>query len=346
MRMLGKDSLTTAGDDAKVACGSDQLCAGLEAGVEGGLHSARAAWEGEGWIGDEAPAPDDPFFQVVNHLLSDNKIEDLEMDLDDVPSVEAEGMSLIDAANGFNLLKRYQMLWNVRHRWAKGSRIAFNSYRHFNQVIVRRGGGKTAHVILAEEGLSQGDPLAMALYGVALLPLAEKLKRAVPEVAVPWFADDVATVGNLSDCALALEFLCEVGPQYGYFPEPEKTHVICTEREEAEAQWAFLERDLVVTPSRGERYLGGFVGSKREKEEWVKKKVEVWEKGVNILAGIAKRFPQTAFAGVAMSLQHEWQYVARTVPGIGHLFAPVERAIRNNFLPTLLGEDSITGEMR
>ena len=254
-------------------------------------------------------------------------------------------MSLIDAANGFNLLKRYQMLWNVRHRWAKGSRIAFNSYRHFNQVIVRRGGGKTAHVILAEEGLSQCDPLAMALYGVALLPLAEKLKRAVPEVAVPWFADDVATVGNLSDCALALEFLCEVGPQYGYFPEPEKTHVICTEREEAEAQWAFLERDLVVTPSRGERYLGGFVGSKREKEEWVKKKVEVWEKGVNILAGIAKRFPQTAFAGVAMSLQHEWQYVARTVPGIGHLFAPVERAIRNNFLPTLLGEDSITGEM-
>eukprot|EP00956_Cyclotella_meneghiniana_P033352 scaffold95206_cov68-Cyclotella_meneghiniana.AAC.1 len=186
----------------------------------------------------------------------------------------------------------------------------------------------------------------MALYGVALLPLAEKLKRAVPEVAVPWFADDVATVGNLSDCALALEFLCEVGPQYGYYPEPEKTHVICTEREEAEAQWAFLERDLVVTPSRGERYLGGFVGSKREKEEWVKKKVEVWEKGVNILAGIAKRFPQTAFAGVAMSLQHEWQYVARTVPGIGHLFAPVERAIRNNFLPTLLGEDSITGEMR
>ena len=72
----------------------------------------------------------------------------------------------------------------------------------------------------------------------------------------------------------------------------------------------------------------------------------MWEKGVNILAGIAKRFPQTAFAGVAMSLQHEWQYVARTVPGIGHLFAPVERAIRNNFLPTLLGEDSITGEMR
>ena len=98
MRMLGKDSLTTAGDDAKVACGSAQLCAGLEAGVEGGLHSARAAWKGEGWTGDSDPAPDDPFYQVVSHLLSDNDIEDLEMDLDDVPSVEAEGMSLIDAA--------------------------------------------------------------------------------------------------------------------------------------------------------------------------------------------------------------------------------------------------------
>ena len=105
MRMLGKDSLTTAGDDAKVACGSAQLYAGLEAGVEGGLHSARAAWEGEGWTGDSDPAPDDPFFQVVSHLLSDNDIEDLEMDPNDVPLVEAEGMSFIDAANGFNLLK-------------------------------------------------------------------------------------------------------------------------------------------------------------------------------------------------------------------------------------------------
>eukprot|EP00956_Cyclotella_meneghiniana_P031787 scaffold84827_cov23-Cyclotella_meneghiniana.AAC.1 len=183
MRMLGKELLMDAGDEAKVACGSAQLCAGLEAGVEGGLHSARAAWKGDGWSQDEAPRPDDPFLQVLQFLESDDDMDTFEME--EPPSVEAEGMALVDASNGFNRLKRYQALWTARHRWAKGSRLAFNCYRHHNIVIVRRGGGKTAHVIHAEEGVSQGDPLSMALYGVALLPLAENLKRAVPEVTIP-----------------------------------------------------------------------------------------------------------------------------------------------------------------
>eukprot|EP00956_Cyclotella_meneghiniana_P030419 scaffold76449_cov22-Cyclotella_meneghiniana.AAC.1 len=148
------------------------------------------------------------------------------------------------------------------------------------------------------------------------------------------------------DCALALEYLVKEGPKYGYYPEPEKTHVVCTEAEEPEGRWAFLDRDLIVNISRGERYLGGFVGREKEKIEWVQRKVEMWEKSVRTLAGIAKRFPQTAYAGLTMSLQHEWQYVARTVPGIGHLFAPIERAIRQHFLPILLGEEAITGEMR
>ena len=78
----------------------------------------------------------------------------------------------------------------------------------------------------------------------------------------------------------------------------------------------------------------------------MKLKVEKWEQAVRILASIAKRFPQTAYAGLAMSLQHEWQYVARTVPGIATLFEPVERAIRKFFLPSLLGVDSIDAAMR
>lgn len=63
--------------------------------------------------------------------------------------------------------------------------------------------------------------------------------------------------------------------------------------------------------------------------------------------GSAQRFPQTAYAGLTMSLQHKWQYMARTVPNIGHLLAPMERwAIRQHFLPKLLGEEEILGEIR
>jgi hypothetical protein len=150
-------------------------------------------------------APFQQYAAVVERALDQNEDWDDEALWEELPEVEAEGTSLFDARNGFNELHRYHMLWQVRHRWAKGSRFAFNCYRHFNQVIVRRGNGRKAFVIQSEEGLSQGDPLAMILYGVALLPLVEGLRQLVPEATTPWFADDSAAIGNMHKCAMCLE---------------------------------------------------------------------------------------------------------------------------------------------
>jgi hypothetical protein len=267
--MIGKDLLRTAADEAKDACGCAQLCAGLEAGVEGGLHAARASWGQEGWTHDSEPAEDNPFLPFVEYMESDADVDDCDWEKD-LPTIDAESASLFDARNGFNELHRYQMLWNVRHRWAKGSRLAFNCYRHFNLIIFRRGSGRLAYVVTGQEGVSQGDPLAMILYGVALLPLVEKLRVAVPEATTPWFADDAAAIGNALDNATALEFLAHEGKAYGWYAEPEKTHVICTKEEEPEVKAAFLSRGFVeVKFSRGQRYLGGFIGSEKAKHDWV-----------------------------------------------------------------------------
>ena len=92
--------------------------------------------------------------------------------------------------------------------------------------------------------------------------------------------------------------------------------------------------------------IGGFVGSAQQREVWIRKKVDDWADGVKVLAGIAKRYPQTAYAGLTMCLQAEWQYVCRTTSGIGALFAPVEENLRDLFLPNLLGEVAIDGELR
>ena len=67
--------------------------------------------------------------------------------------------------------------------------------------------------------ISQGDPFAMILYGAALMPLAEHLKRLrVPEALTPWYTDDSAGVGKAQACAQAMDFLRELGPTYGYYP--------------------------------------------------------------------------------------------------------------------------------
>ena len=55
--------------------------------------------------------------------------------------------------------------------------------------------------------------------------------------------------------------------------------------------------------------IGGDVGALDGPE------VKKWVAGIEILARIASRFPQTAYAGLVSSLQAEWQYLCRVVPG-------------------------------
>jgi hypothetical protein len=71
-------------------------------------------------------------------------------------------------------------------------------------------------------------------------------------------------------------------------------------------------------------------------KHWLDPKVKKWVAGVEILARIASRFPQTAYAGLASSHQAEWQYICRIVPGAEHHLGPIETAICEKFIPALL----------
>ena len=44
-RLVCKILLIVAGKEPTRACGTDQLCSGLEAGIEGGIHHARSMWD-------------------------------------------------------------------------------------------------------------------------------------------------------------------------------------------------------------------------------------------------------------------------------------------------------------
>ena len=79
-----------------------------------------------------------------------------------------------------------------------------------------------AVVLLSKECVCQGCPLAMlVLYGVALIPLTEMLKEAVPHSLhlQPWFADDSAVVGPVEKCVEVVQWPIREGPDFGYHPE-------------------------------------------------------------------------------------------------------------------------------
>jgi hypothetical protein len=219
------------------------------------------------------------------------------------------GVSLFDACNAFQELNQYLMLWNVAHRWHRGSRFAFNRYHQWGICLVHDEPGKEALVIHSKEGITQGDCFAMSLYGVALLPLATRMREVVPHALQPWYADDAGAAGEARWNAACLNYLVRHGPRYGYFFEPDKSYHVCREEDETTAWEAFATLELDMNFVRGRRYLGGFIGSAATKGEWLGDMVATWTAAVETLAVNAEKHPQTAYAGFAFSLQKEWQYL-------------------------------------
>ena len=362
-RAIAKCALKVCGEDAKATCGSTQLCAGLEAGIEGALHSVStrarenetmefgewevddSVWEqtaDKGKVQESLPMRREREATATATTAGGEEMADTAAD-----ATEQEILLLVDAANGFNALSRLGMLWTVRHRCAKLSRFAFNCYRHEIRLVCRRP-GLEALILLSKEGVTQGDPLAMALYGVALLPLAELLRVNSPEVMQPWYADDAAMMGLAKEAAACFEKLVAVGPQFGYHPEPAKSFVICPLADEEAAKAEFTAKNLPVKFCRGHRYVGGFVGSRAMQDRWVDPMVEKWVESIQALAKVAVRYPQSAYAGFSQSLQSEWQYLCRCVPGVEAHLGPVEVAIEQLLIPALMdmGSGEVTKEFR
>ena len=85
----------------------------------------------------------------------------------------------------------------------------------------------------------------------------------------------------------------------------------------------FAKEGLVLNFIIGSWYLGAYLGLQAELEAWVKPQVEAWAQGVRVLAKIYQQHPQSAYAGLGMLLQSEWQYLQRTVPGVVTLMGPI-----------------------
>lgn len=123
------------------------------------------------------------------------------------------GSLLLDAKNAFLELVSALMLTNVRDRLPCLARFARNCYSDVSGMCVRGKNGE-GEWLTAIEGVLQGDPAAMVLYGVALLPLINKLEEKYPNVLHTWYADDGAATGDLHELRNLLSDVKAWGPRY------------------------------------------------------------------------------------------------------------------------------------
>ena len=68
------------------------------------------------------------------------------------------------------------------------------------------------------------------------------------------------------------------------------------------ARREFAPEGLDLNFVSGSRYLEAYMGPEGELAAWVKPQVEAWAQGVRVLGKIYRRHPQSAYAGLGMSL--------------------------------------------
>ena len=131
------------------------MCAGLQAGIEGAIHTVADLFE-------------------VNQSL---------------PS--GWGVLLIDATYALNSLNRIAMLIIICKLWPRCSRFVFNAYCGWPVLVLCGHSG----FLYSEEGVTQGDPLSMFVYAVALIQTISDTSKWTQM----WYADDASAGGLLTD---------------------------------------------------------------------------------------------------------------------------------------------------
>ena len=246
---------------------------------------------------------------------------------------DCEGCLLVDATNAFNSINREAALHNVSVLCPSLSPVLINTYRAPVRMIVV-GSGE----ISSTEGTTQGDPLAMAMYALAVVPLIDKFKNICPNVKQVWYADDATGAGSCDELRQWWHQVEHLGPTYGYYPNSAKTYLIVKEEHEDKAKTIFADTDVHIT-TNGKRHLGAALGTKSFTEAYVSSKVKEWVQEIMHLSKIASSQPHAAYAAFAHGLSSRWSYISRTIPDIKDLLLPLESAIHQHLIPALTGRD-------
>ena len=249
---------------------------------------------------------------------------------------DTDAILLIDATNAFNALNRKAALINIHALCPSLAVVATNIYRGDADMYIED------ETIRSTEGTTQGDPLSMSIYGIAILPLIKKLNSVCKQL---WFADD-ASAGGKVDCLKEWWLkLREIGPAYGYNPNPSKSWLLVKEHSLEIANQLFAGQGINVT-SAGQRHLGSVLGSELFLQGFVKAKISSWMSELEELCKIARTEPQAAYCALTHGLLSKWTYLMRTTPGITALMTPLEDILRNKFIPAITGRKAVTDEER
>ena len=247
---------------------------------------------------------------------------------------ETEAVLLIDAANAFNSVNREAFLKNVNVICPSIATFVQNCYSSPSQMFVIGG-----VELSSKEGTTQGDPIAMAIYAIAVIPLLLMVleiteSRASERTRAAAFADDFTASGTIAGIKYWWDQLCKIGPKFGYFPEATKSWLIVKPCLKSKAIKSFVNSGVNITTD-GKRHLGAALGTNDYKNEYLSDIVDEWIEEIKVLSEIAKSKPQPAYSCFISGFRHKVTYFMRTIPGAESQLKRLDEIILTHFIPAI-----------
>ena len=245
-----------------------------------------------------------------------------------------QGVIQVDANNAFNTINRNVFLHNMQIICPEFSIFINNCYQQPARLFVVGG-----IEILSQEGTTQGDPGAMYVYGLGLVPLILVLSEL--EARQSAFADDLAGGGTLEQLRKWWDVIIEKGKYIGYTAKPSKSWLIVKPEFHDLAVNYFDGTGIKIT-TEGKRHLGAVVGSQQFKETYVNNLIDEWVEELKNLQKVALIEPHLAYSAYIFGFQHKYTYFLRTIPDISNQLKRLDTAIDDQFLKPILNNYEFT----
>ena len=147
------------------------------------------------------------------------------------------------------------------------------------------------------------------------------------------FADDFSAVGKLKSLLQWWTTFLQVGPKFGYFPEPTKSWLIAKSETHTIRKKIFKDTKVKITNS-GKRFLGSVIGIFTFKKKYIDEIVSQWISKIEVLSQIAKVEPQAAYCCFTTGFKHKVTYLMHTTPNINEELRRLDDVINNKPIPS------------
>ena len=196
--------------------------------------------------------------------------------------------------------------------------------------------------ILSREGTTQGDPLAMAMYGLATLPLIKLINDN--SLTQKWYADDGNAVGNLKSLRRVLDNIIKHEKFFGYHVKASKCQLNVKNEKYNESIKVFKNTEIEM--KKGARVLGSAIGSETKCKTFLETQLEDYNKILKKICKIAKTSTQNVCSSYTKGVQEKLSFLTRTTPNTTENMQACEMILQESLNPNLIGKDNISHQFR